>query len=407
LHTATVTLWRSLLCSLGLSQIDGNPNMTGKSFRLHDRNVEISGTRINADGYLIADAIIARSGIYIYDSAELGIEDWEGPVRVYKPEATLKDEDAMRTLTHAPVTFGHPTNDVTPENWRQVAVGETSTDMSWEDGRLRVPLIIKDARAIRLIQDGVRELSPGYLTTLRFEEGVAPNGEPYEVIQESIRFNHVAVVDMARGGHECRIGDRADKWGAAPIIQSKKGDKKMSDALKSVAIGDAAVQIAAADVAAVEAWKASEKARVADMETAHKAALDAKDAELAKKDAEIKQLKDSALDDAALDKKVQERAALLDGARKLDPKIKTEGVADADIRKAALSTVLGDAALEGKDEGYINAMFDIQVEQAKDSKPASKPGGTPSLTVDRKSTGGSPSWGNIRDKRTGKKKENA
>ncbi|MEL6101307.1 MAG: DUF2213 domain-containing protein [Pseudomonadota bacterium] len=385
--------------------------MTDKTVRLLDRGVEISGTRETADGYLIADAVIARSGIYVYEAEELGLDGWAGPVRVYKPESSLTDEAAMRTLSHAPVTFGHPTKDVSPETWREVAVGETSTDMKWENGRLRVPLIIKDAKAIRAIKDGTRELSPGYMTLLRFEEGVTPGGEPYELIQQSIEFNHVAVVDYARGGHECRIGDRADQWGVSPIIQSKQEDN-MPDALKSVALGDVAVQIAASDAASVEAFKAAEKKRFADQETAHKAALDAKDAELAKKDAEIKQLKDAALDDAALDKRVQERAALLDNARKLDPQIKTAGLSDGDIRKTALAKVLGDAAIADKDDAYVNAMFDIQVDQAKDSKTASKTVGgraeTPALLVDQNhKPAGTTTWDSIRAKRSGKKKDAA
>jgi hypothetical protein len=44
--------------------------------------------------------------------------------------------------------------------------------------------------------------------------------------------------------------------------------------------------------------------------------------------------------------------------------IKTEGLSDAAIRKAAVTAALGDAAVAGKAEAYIDARFDILVEDA-------------------------------------------
>ncbi len=45
--------------------------------------------------------------------------------------------------------------------------------------------------------------------------------------------------------------------------------------------------------------------------------------------------------------------------------MKTEGLADAEIRKAVVAAKLGDAAIAGKPEAYIDARFDILVEDAK------------------------------------------
>ena len=47
----------------------------------------------------------------------------------------------------------------------------------------------------------------------------------------------------------------------------------------------------------------------------------------------------------------------------------TTGLSDAAFRKAAVVTVLGDAALTGKPDAYIDAYFDILSEDAAKGDP--------------------------------------
>lgn len=114
---------------------------------------------------------------------------------------------------------------------------------------------------------------------------------------------------------------------------------------------------------------ASSAAKVSQLQTDHAAALAAKDAELAKKDAEIDTLKAKVLSDADLDKKVAARADLISKAKVVAKDIKTDGLSDAAIRKAAVAAVLGDANVADKTEAYIDARFDILVEDATKNKP--------------------------------------
>ena len=104
------------------------------------------------------------------------------------------------------------------------------------------------------------------------------------------------------------------------------------------------------------------KQAIADAEKAHADAIAAKDKELAKKDAENDELKAKVLSDADLDKRVQDRAALIDKARSIAADLKCEGLSDAEIRKAAVQAKLGDDAVKDKAEAYIDARFDILVE---------------------------------------------
>lgn len=87
-----------------------------------------------------------------------------------------------------------------------------------------------------------------------------------------------------------------------------------------------------------------------------------KDAELAKKDAEIDDLKGKIMDDAALDARVQARADLIGKAIQIAKDVKVEGLSDAAIRKAVVVAKLGDAAVKDKPDAYIDARFDILAE---------------------------------------------
>ena len=143
----------------------------------------------------------------------------------------------------------------------------------------------------------------------------------------------------------------------------------MSNPTTTVVLGDKAVSVVAADAPAIEAFKASSAKTLQDAQDAHKVALDAKDAELAKKDAEIDDLKGKVLSDAGIDKRVADRTKLIGDAAKVDGVVKTEGLSDAAIRKAVVTAKLGDDALKDKSDAYIEARFDALVEAADADKP--------------------------------------
>lgn len=330
--------------------------------------VAVSGTRRTADGYLVAEARSVRTGIQLYAGSEVGKPELP-VVRVYRPADQVFADASLQSFTHAPVTMDHPAEAVSADNWKKLAVGEVSTAAKKDGEWVHLPLILKDAAAIQAVETGKRELSAGYTCELVWGDGVSPDGSAFDARQSNIKINHLAIVDRARAGSKARIGDGAawgaspfeDQTGLAPITKEKDA---MSDALKTVVLGDKAVQVAVSDVAAIEAFKADAAKTLSDAKAAHDAAVAAKDAELAKKDAEIDALKAKVLDEKALDAKVQARADLITVAKSIAKDIKTEGLTDAAIRKAVVSAKLGDAAIAGKPDAYIDARFDILAEEA-------------------------------------------
>lgn len=138
--------------------------------------------------------------------------------------------------------------------------------------------------------------------------------------------------------------------------------------LKTVTVDGIPVEVTdqgATVIATLQQRLADATTKMSTADAAHVAALAAKDAELAKKDAEIDALKAKVLDDKALDTKVQARADLIATANKIAKDVKTDGLSDADIRKAVVVAKLGDTALAGKTEAYIDARFDILADEAK------------------------------------------
>lgn len=332
-----------------------------------DRLTLDGAIRRTGDGYGVISARVARAGnVQLYLGSEVGMND-KAVVRVYRPESEVFKKDAIASYAGVPVTIDHPKNGVNASTWKDLAVGEVGDDVLRDGEFVRVPMMLRDAKAVKAVEDGKRELSMGYSAEIKFADGTTPSGEAFDAIMSDFKMNHVAIVDKARGGEELRIGDSA-KWGASPFedtsglapITMEKDN--MSDTLKTVVLGDKAVQVAIADVAAFEAFKADAAKALNDAKSESAALIAAKDKEIATRDATIDDLKTKVVDGAALDKLVSERSAIVDKAKKIAPTLDCAGKSNVDIRRLAVAAKLGDAAIKDKSDDYIEARFDTLVD---------------------------------------------
>ncbi|MFU7227354.1 DUF2213 domain-containing protein [Pseudomonas aeruginosa] len=330
---------------------------------LHD-SVSVSGVRRTADGYLVADARVARTGIQEYLGSEVGKP--EIPiVRVYRPPESVFAEDAMRSYAYRPMTNGHH-GEVTAENWKQLAIGQTGSEVLRDGDFVRVPLVLMDADAIRDYEAGKRELSMGLEAEVIFEDGVTPTGETYDARLGPMRMNHLALVDHARGGEQLRIGDSRAPGAKKPAQPTPTGGHDMADALRKLLVDGLTIETTEQGAQVIEKLqKQLEDTKSYNLKliSDHDSALAKKDSDLAKKDAEIDGLKAKVLNDAAIDKLVTERADLLALAVQIADG-DYAGKSPAEIRKAVVVAKLGDAAIAGKTEAYIDARFDLLVEDA-------------------------------------------
>lgn len=323
---------------------------------------QISGTRRTADGYLVAEVRCARSGCQQYRASEIGLIGDE-ILTVYRPAEAVFSKDSMATYAGKPVTVGHPSAPVSPETWRQHAVGDIGSEIARDGEFIRVPIKIMDAAAIQTIEAGTREISMGYTSMIEHRDGIAPDGTAYQAVQTGpIRINHLALVTQARGGERLRIGDGAEKWGAAPINDTSTKGSDMTDILQTVVVDGLSVKTTDAGAQAI----AKITKQLGDAQTAHDAAITAKDADIAKlttavetKDGEIaaltKKLTD-ATSPSALADMVKARGQTVDAGRKAglsDEEMDT--LDDAGIRRVVVVKGLGDSA---------KAMSDAAIEGA-------------------------------------------
>lgn len=387
----------------------------------------IAGVRLTRDGYAVAEVRAARTGIQQYAGREVGRPDL-AVVNVYRPPESVFAADSMASYGFKPVTINHPAQGVTADSWKDLAVGVVGGDVVRDGGFVKVPLALMDAAAIKAVQDGTREISMGYVCDLAFEDGVTPEGEPYQAVQRDIRINHLALVPSGRAGPQCRVGDAKPDLakakgklraaialhekhmnGSAPTT-GKAGEKSqqammdlMEEALaalsgesarsgmgsmdahpsqalcstgdrhmtlKTITVDGLPVETTDAGIAAIDKLRgllSTADAALATANTTHTQALAAKDADLAKKDAEIADLKTKVIDGAALDALVADRAAVVAKAKALDPKVVVDGKSNAEIKRA----VLGDAAKD-KSDAYVDAAFDLKTADAQSADPLRK-----------------------------------
>lgn len=316
--------------------------------------VQLSDVRRTGNGYMVASARVARTGIQVYRGSEVGKPERE-TVRLYRPESSVFDEQSLRSYAHKPMTNNHPHEDVTSNNWRSLSIGAIGGEIVRDGEFVRVPLIMMDAGAIAAYEHGKRELSMGYSADIKFVDGVTEDGQPYDAIMGPPIINHIALVDVARGGPELRIGDNHSGG------QTMATKQVMVDGLTIETTEQGAQVIEKLQKQLSDSGNAATKA--AD---AHAKEIALKDSELAKKDAEIDALKAAKLSDADIDARVVARADLIAKARSISDQ-DYSGKSDADIRKAAVVAKLGDAAIAGKADAYVEARFDLLLEDsAKD-----------------------------------------
>jgi len=312
----------------------------------------VGDARTTADGYLVADVRVSRTGIQHYAGAEMGRPDL-ATVRVFRPEAEVFHADALASMAHRPVTLDHPSEAVTAANWKTHSVGQMGGEVARDGEYVKVPLILMDQSAIAQVQAGKRQLSVGYRAEIDWTAGTTADGQPYDAIQRGIRANHLAVVDAARAGPACRIGDA---WSTPTEERTDMTTQKVTIDSITVDLSDTAAQVVSKFMADHEALKTAKTKIETDLATAN-ALAQTKDGEIA---ALKSQLGDATLTPAKLDAAVAVRNLVVADARKIaGDKLVVDGKTDVEIRRAAVVAKIGDAAAKDMTDGAIEGAFRV------------------------------------------------
>ena len=253
-----------------------------------------------------------------------------------------------------------------------------------------IDMTINQAAVIEDVLNGKRSLSMGYECEMeKAGEGATWLGMAYDSIQRNIRYNHCAIVDVARAGDAARIWLDGKNWEAGDTlgIHLDSGDAIRIDIKPSGETGgqanqektmkyrldngmeyDAPEGFVQAYVSMKEKADSSDKALAKERED-RKAALSKLEAErdtakdrADKAESEAKKAKeDTAISPDRVKAAAKEMAALYDAADRAGVEVKND-MADLDIKKAVITAVFPKADLKDKDAAYISARYDSALE---------------------------------------------
>ena len=240
--------------------------------------------RYTGDGYMTAMPRVARTGIQLYYGSELGLtgQDSKKVIKVLRPEAEVFSTDAMNSFAHRPFTDDHPPVQVTADNWKQYATGQSGAEVVRDGEFVRVPMVLMDAKAIQKFKDGKVEISMGYDCEIDMKGGNDPKYGAFDASMKNPRGNHYAVVDAARGGAQLRLGDSGGKTvdtnafadGLRAILDGKVDRTNVAGVSKNLAgdkypfvLADGNVSLGALHAIKVDAIVAGDVAVVASVDT--------------------------------------------------------------------------------------------------------------------------------------------
>jgi hypothetical protein len=329
------------------------------------------------DGFLQGRAIVTSVGVFTYLNADGSV------TRELRLPEEVFATNSLDSMKLKPVTNDHPTEKVTPDNTQELAVGtlgsnpsSTTQEYDWSgrytpkekltDGfHVSIDMTINRADAIDDVVNGKRSLSMGYECDLeKAEEGAVWCGMAYDGIQRNIRYNHCAIVDMARAGDAATIHlDGADAVQIYKSGESRKTNPEVGNmGMKKINLdgveyeGEEKIIVSyheqknRADTAekALREAKQDHARAVSALEGERDSYKDRAD----KAEKELKEARDAAADPKKIDEAVKAKLTLIDTAIR----------AGVEVKKAVITAVFPQAKLDGKDEVYIAARFDATME---------------------------------------------
>lgn len=321
-----------------------------------------------AEGFLIARAPVTSVGVFTYRNAD-GTPRYE----LRLPEEVFAEE-SLASLKMKPLTLLHPDQAVTPQNIDELAVGSVGSEVDTDSYRVYMSLAVTKADAIEAVDNGsARALSCGYTCDIEWTSGTWM-GVHYDCIQRNIRYNHVALVPVARAGDGNAI--RMDGFGELeklPENYKQTNEEEMN--LKTIHLDGADFQAEPQVIAALD--KAQSRADAAEKELEQlrtdsktdKEAINKLTSEKSTAEAERDTLRErlDAMEKempGKIDAAVKSRLDIVGKANAAGVEVRDD-MADVDIKKAVILKQFPSAQLDGKDESYISARFDCACELIK------------------------------------------
>ncbi len=325
------------------------------SVELADR-ISVPSTRTLTDGgQMLVDCKFARTGSQKYLASQVfttkELLDQEGLkpndiIELHRDEDTVFSEESMETFRSAPVTLGHPKDEtgkpiaVTSENSKELQVGVLEGMPTRVEDTLGGTLVLTAQEAIDALEGGTEELSAGYGCDIVKVDN--------KYCQRNVRANHIAIVPKGRAGASCRISDAA-------LEVEEEADK-------TVMVDEALLTDAQAQILTITDELNTQKEIVVELKSMNDEAelkVEAMKVELA--DAKV-----------AASQGVVERCEAIEHARLIADMRDLGDKSVEEIRMLVVTDQYPDKDFSSKSPAFVEAMFEMLIDQAKGETPMSK-----------------------------------
>ena len=321
---------------------------TGKAIRLDN-------------GFLRVPATLGKVGVLTYRRPNGRL------VRELRLPEELFKLDSLKTLEMVPVTNDHPSGDgfVRSENAKEVSVGYVGDRINHDNQEVTGSIMVTDADAVRQVEAGKQEISPGYLVRHDRSPGVHPIYGAYDVIQRDIEYNHVAIVDKGRAGPQVTLHlDSA--------IEVEQTTTPKERPMETITINGVDFEV---PKAAAQAFKMDQSQAQAKLDSAQasQSTLEAERDSLKSELDKAKVVNTDASDPTRVAELVKARVSLLSVAAPILNKDAADlmDVTDADLQRQVVTAVHPDLSdkVAKADEAYLAVAFDMAVGAHK-AKPS-------------------------------------
>jgi len=161
----------------------------------------------------IKDNPISKVGVFPYSGRQIDPDGEEGldpdkVYQVYRSEDELSDQECIDSFKLVPWIEDHEMlgTGLTPAEQKGVD-GVVGEDIYFKDGYLKANLkVFSDKLKVQLTKNDKKELSIGYWCLYDIKSGIY-KGQKYDVVQHTIRGNHLASVTQGRAGPDVAVLD--------------------------------------------------------------------------------------------------------------------------------------------------------------------------------------------------------
>ena len=292
---------------------------------------------LTKDGWIVDKPVITRAGIFSYHNGQ------GKQIREYRPAEEVFDEASLNSLRAIPITDGHKGIINTDSDLDGLVVGSViSSGEKQDDSDVVADVVIHNVKRI----GAKRELSLGYVCKIDETPGEF-NGQKYDSIQRTIRYNHLAVVHKGRAGN-ARLRLDADDASSFPV------ENDMTEATLSKVRFDNGLEYAAAPEVVVRMAELIEQIKNlqirADKADGERDAIRTELAKVEREHADALKAEKEA---------VKKRLVIEEKAGQF--KFKFDDLSDREIKMEIVKRMGNDLDFSNRSDDYVDSAYDLAV----------------------------------------------